>query len=72
MENEKKLDENLNQDNIDNSFRQINENLNNLKKSLSKIEKKSKKGFLKINSKLDSLIQTLKEKKLGLTQERKN
>lgn len=72
MEEKENIPGDLNQDNLNNSFDKIHQNLDKTNESFKKIEENSKQGFIKINEKLDFILKTLKEKRLGLTEERKN
>lgn len=72
MEEKENIPEDLNQDNINNFFDKLDKSLDKTNESFKKIEENSKQGFLKINEKLDFILKTLKEKRLGLTDEKKN
>jgi len=72
MENQEEKPKDLNQDNINDSFDKIHQSLDKTNESLKKIEETSKQGFIKTSEKLDLIIKTLKEKRLGITWGRKN
>ena len=72
MEEDENIPDDLNQDNINDFFDRFHQSLDKTNESFRKIEENSKQGFLKINDKLDFILKTLKEKRLGLTEEKKN